>query len=801
MKTRRNSIDYITSRLTISAVCRAIGITEPQPGRNIKCPLGSHEDKTPSFTMDDKKGRVLYHCKSCQQGGDALDLIMRAKGLNKNDGDDFKEGLRIAADVAGISQEELEEDRPAPAKKKIQKQVGESCHQLAERITTLDEQIISNVRRLYLTRKNIDLSNLNITYIESGDFIIPMYDQHANVCGYQSGKKMILKRSKLGCFAGTLDPSKDVYVVEGVSDYLTMLSIGMKNVIGLCSTTTPTKDFNGVLHHFYYKKGGRGNVKICLDYDGVTDEGVRKPNDQGFSGAKKALSIADAHNRHSQVYFASTKENIDINDLYTKEGADAVRRIFSMKEDIVDTKEAILIGEKKANPAIISKNIYEKEVLASENGNLWKYTDGVWRKMMKNEPEKMIKDYIRDYMHVMPKTDVISQSRDLLMYDSSIRGRGLLQALESSEEYYERNHGVVFFEDCKYNFLTDDKMVYSPDDYVFSTLAGNADFHGATAPLFMETISDTFQGDYDKQQRIDFMQELFGYCMYPQVPFEKLFVWVGKGGNGKGTLMETLAHMIGPKNRANMEISRLDTNNFALSQLIGIYVNSCSEERKGVPLSSPTLKMLTGGDTVSTDRKFSTDLRFKPMCKIIISLNDAPSVTEDADWLARRLMSLSFNNNFDQWLKGKRGNPNLKRDLRKELAGIRAWSIQGLYRLITNGKFTEPASMKAETISFLERNDRILQFFKRRIPSQLNNRDAIIPLNALYLQYKVYHEQHAASSRGMYNFETFVQRMESVSTGVGHVDMSDNTIHLRYEDVAKKFGGKTLAISEDGFVF
>jgi P4 family phage/plasmid primase-like protien len=801
MKTRRNSIDYITGRLTIGAVCRAIGITEPQPGRNIRCPLGNHEDKTPSFTMDDKKGKVLYHCKSCQQGGDALDLIMRARGLNKNDGDDFKEGLKIAADVAGISQEELEDDRPSvPKKDKIQKQQKENCHQLFERITTVNESVIANVRKTYLGRKKIDLSNLDITYIESGDFVLPMYDQHARVCGYQSGKKMVLKGSRLGCFVGKLDPSKDVYVVEGVSDYLTMLSIGVKNVIGLCSSTTPTKDFNGVLHHFYYEKGGRGNIKICLDYDGVTDDGMRKPSDQGFSGARKALSIADAHNRHSQVYFASTKENIDINDLYFKEGADAVRRVFMMKEDIVDTKQAILTGDKKANPAIISKNIYEKEILASENGNLWKYTDGVWRKMMKNEPEKMIKDYIRDYMHVMPKTDVISQSRDLLMYDSSIRGRGLLQALESSEEYYERNHGVVFFEDCKYNFLTDDKMVYTPDDYVFSTLAGNADFHGATAPLFMETISDTFAGDYDKEHRIDFMQELFGYCMYPQVPFEKLFVWVGKGGNGKGTLMETLAHMIGTKNRANMEISRLDTNSFALSQLIGIYVNSCSEERKGVPLSSPTLKMLTGGDTVSTDRKFSTDLKFKPICKIIISLNDAPSVTEDADWLARRLMSLSFNNNFDQWLKGKRGNPNLKRDLRKELPGIRAWSIKGLNRLITNGKFTEPASMKAETISFLERNDRILQFFERKLLPQIN-RNVSIPLKDLYSQYKIYHEQHAASMRGMYNFETFVQRMSIVSEGVGFVDFSRNTLSLDHENIMKKFGQRTPALSDSGFVF
>ena len=62
----------------------------------------------------------------------------------------------------------------------------------------------------------------------------------------------------------------------------------------------------------------------------------------------------------------------------------------------------------------------------------------------------------------------------------------------------------------------------------------------ATCPRFLTFLDDIFRDDLDKQQKIDFLQEWFGYCLIPDTSQHK-FVWlVGRGGNGKSVLLSVL---------------------------------------------------------------------------------------------------------------------------------------------------------------------------------------------------------------------------------------------------------------------
>ena len=57
------------------------------------CPF--HNEKTPSFTVDEKK--QLFHCFGCGAGGDVVSFIMQKEGLS------YPESLKYLADKAGIN--------------------------------------------------------------------------------------------------------------------------------------------------------------------------------------------------------------------------------------------------------------------------------------------------------------------------------------------------------------------------------------------------------------------------------------------------------------------------------------------------------------------------------------------------------------------------------------------------------------------------------------------------------------------------------------------------------------------------
>ena len=45
-----------------------------------RCPLGTHRDRTPSFTANPSKG--VWYCHGCHEGGDGIALVERVRGVD-----------------------------------------------------------------------------------------------------------------------------------------------------------------------------------------------------------------------------------------------------------------------------------------------------------------------------------------------------------------------------------------------------------------------------------------------------------------------------------------------------------------------------------------------------------------------------------------------------------------------------------------------------------------------------------------------------------------------------------------------
>src|SRR5687768_10802252 len=91
-------LDELRARTTLSAVI-APTVKLTKAGREFKACCPFHNEKTPSFTVNDDKG--FYHCFGCGAHGDAIRFLTDARGLP------FMDAVKELAGKAGL-------DVPAP---------------------------------------------------------------------------------------------------------------------------------------------------------------------------------------------------------------------------------------------------------------------------------------------------------------------------------------------------------------------------------------------------------------------------------------------------------------------------------------------------------------------------------------------------------------------------------------------------------------------------------------------------------------------------------------------------------------
>src|SRR5918993_5674963 len=86
-------LDELRARTLLSAII-APSVKLIRAGREWKACCPFHNEKTPSFTVNDDK--AFFHCFGCGAHGDVIGFVMRAEGLS------FPEAVERCAQEAGL---------------------------------------------------------------------------------------------------------------------------------------------------------------------------------------------------------------------------------------------------------------------------------------------------------------------------------------------------------------------------------------------------------------------------------------------------------------------------------------------------------------------------------------------------------------------------------------------------------------------------------------------------------------------------------------------------------------------------
>lgn len=218
----------------------------------------------------------------------------------------------------------------------------------------------------------------------------------------------------------------------------------------------------------------------------------------------------------------------------------------------------------------------------------------------------------------------------------------------------------------------------------------------------------------EDEDRILYLQELFGASLFGDSRFHVLPVFVGTGANGKSTILDVIAGILGDYSATMPENFLLDTTGNAhptdIARLRGVRLAVASETRPDGKFNESRVKMLTGGDTLSARFMGQNFFDFKPTHTLFMAVNHLPEVKSGGEGFWRRLRKIDFR----KTIPAEKRKENFAQTLiEEEGAGILQWMIDGAVRVTYQG-FSEPESVKIATQAYRHEEDHIAKFLDER---------------------------------------------------------------------------------------
>lgn len=204
-----------------------------------------------------------------------------------------------------------------------------------------------------------------------------------------------------------------------------------------------------------------------------------------------------------------------------------------------------------------------------------------------------------------------------------------------------------------------------------------------------------------------FLQEYIGYALTPSCDLTAWTFLAGKGSNGKSIFIEIIVSLFGGS-KALVELDRL-SDRFGAAGLEDklLYYNPDIEAEY---IQKPgKLKRMIDSENIVVEKKNQDTFEIKPYGKFLLAANTLPETSDKTDGWLRRLRIVNFPNKFTQ-------DPDFKNKTvstftsPKGKSVILAWAVEGLRRVLDNGRFTSSSEMEISIENYKKQNDVVVEF-------------------------------------------------------------------------------------------
>lgn len=302
---------------------------------------------------------------------------------------------------------------------------------------------------------------------------------------------------------------------------------------------------------------------------------------------------------------------------------------------------------------------------------------------------------------------------------------------------------------------------HNPLDYITFKIKHDyveGDTH--TNVKFDEMLGRIFEGDEDRDDKINAIAEMFGASLIPYFPH--LFYLYGEASSGKSTIMLILNMLLG-ENENISSVQPKDFHGFNLESMAGKLVNMVTDVDTRRAISDDIVKQIEDRAPITIRRKNRTDIKAPLPSVHIFGGNDLLTSYEGySNAMKRRWTILKFNRSYS----GPKMRNFVSVVFNSDPQGIINFAIRGLKQLVeSQGYFTQFESSSRELEEWAEESDVVAQFIDEALRGEcdfnlVSNENAKIERKTLYDAFAQWSEDSGYRNTVMHKIQ-FFKRMKS----------------------------------------
>lgn len=254
----------------------------------------------------------------------------------------------------------------------------------------------------------------------------------------------------------------------------------------------------------------------------------------------------------------------------------------------------------------------------------------------------------------------------------------------------------------------------------------------------------------------DLLQEIIGHTLIVNKEFKrmmgKFFIFIGSGGNGKGTLLQIIRQILNGSNCSALSIKNMSDERY-FSQMKGKLAN-LGDDIQDEPINNEQMKILKNISTcdfVSMRQLYKQSENIELTCSLIFTSNHILKSFEKGTAYQRRVVWLPM------FSTPTKKDPKFITKLTTDEA-MEYWIrliVEGYMRLYTNAAFTESKAVSDYNAGYHEENDTSKMFL------QDLTHDEILGLRPpeIYDEYISFCEENGTNEQSKKQFQASIQEV------------------------------------------